>query len=189
MNKSKKIIVKSFSDFKSELEKITNTYTIDDFFLCNNISGDIYRPIEVKGQFKGYKFEGNLEELFSCGSEYYFVDINDFLEVFEIFDISETISLDDFISMMEEEEYFENCFQCEDINFSKLIWEKNTPDEIISDFGFETDNYDQYFDEQYDGDIVENIEYENIEVFLSCKDENKKDNIEFIIIWRKYQEF
>jgi hypothetical protein len=184
MDKLNSIEVTSFSEFKSELIKIINTYTITGFYFGYSLPNyqRIFKPIEIKGEFNGYKFEGIYHEEYSFDFEDYFdeIKINQLLKLINEINEYKIVSIYDFVSECEVEEGFcEIMVICEDLYLIEINWDIDTPNEIINSLDTFKD-IEKYIKEKSEGEI-NNPEFEFIEIGLTCSEIDS----EFELIWNE----
>jgi hypothetical protein len=168
-NKLNKIEVVTLNDFKVELKKILNTTKIANFNIEIGIpKWSIYTPINVEGTYNDYKFKGIIKDICKW-HEYksYYVDIRDLYN--EILNYQgENLNID-FIYELTENGNFEFDLPTDEYDFSKLKWEKNTPDEIK--FDFEEDDFEEFCEGYDEGNpIVPKIKY--FKIVLAILEDN-----------------
>jgi hypothetical protein len=137
------IKVKSLSDFKNELKRIIKINYFDNLDIEIGIpKWSVNTPIKVKGVYKDFKFNGIIYEICKWHDfENYYEDINDFYEDLEKIN-SDKLNID-FIYKLTENGKCNIDFPTENFDYSSLIWEEGTPEEIKDDFqpGFDLDEF------------------------------------------------
>ncbi len=175
--KSNKIETKSFLDFKSELEKIINTCTIDDFEIEIGIpKWSVYAPIKVEGTYNDYNFKGTIKGICKWHEyESYYEDINDFYK--DIVEMEHDKLNMGFIYELTENGNFDFDIPIDNYDFSKLKWDTNTPDEIKIDF--EDEDFEEICEVYEGGDQIEpKIKYFKVEL------KSMEEGISFELIWK-----
>ena len=132
--------------------------------------------MDVKGVYRKYKFNGLIHDICKWHDfESYYESINDFYD-----DIKKINSNDlniDFIYELTKNGRCSIDFPTEDFDYSDLIWQDDTPEEIKEEFqpGFDLNNFCEII--EWGSPFVTVVSYFKI-ILRNCE-----DNIDFIIKW------
>jgi hypothetical protein len=172
------IKVKTLSDFKNELKRIIKMNYFDNLDIEIGIpKWSVYTPIKVKGVYKNFKFNGIIYEICKWHDfEYFYEDINNFYEDLEKIN-SDKLNID-FIYKLTENGNCNIDFPTENFDYSKLIWEDGTPEEIKDDFqpGFDLDEFCEI--SNWGNQTIPKIKYFIIKLI------NSEDKTEYKIKWK-----
>lgn len=177
LKSSNKVKVKTLTDFKIELKKIIEINYFNDLEIEIGIpKWSVFRTMDVKGVYRKYKFNGLIHDICKWHDfESYYESINDFYD-----DIKKINSNDlniDFIYELTKNGRCSIDFPTEDFDYSDLIWQDDTPEEIKEEFqpGFDLNNFCEII--EWGSPFVPVVSYFKI-ILRNCE-----DNIDFIIKW------